>query len=256
MKIVAWNVNGLRAVYKKGFLSSLKQINPDIIGLQEVKVKKNQIPQRLVQIPGYQLVFNSAKRAGYSGTAVYTKIEPNSINKTLGLKRFDDEGRLIELVFKDFILMNLYLPNGGRQKQDMDYKLKAYDRIFEYIKERKKLILIGDFNIAHKEIDLARPKANKNSTGFTPEERKRIDRLLALGLEDTFRIFNKERGNYSFWAYFAKSRERNIGWRIDYCFVSRDLVKSVKKAFILTGVLGSDHCPVGVKLSFDLGSYR
>ncbi|MDD3679384.1 MAG: exodeoxyribonuclease III [Candidatus Shapirobacteria bacterium] len=248
MKIVSWNVNGLRAIYQKDFLVNLEKINPDIIGLQEIKAQENQLPQKLNQIPGYQLILNSAKRPGYSGTAVYTKITPRVINKTLGFKRFDDEGRLTELQFDDFILMNLYLPNGGRQKQDMQYKMTVYDKLFSYLKNKKKLILIGDFNIAHKEIDLARPKDNENNTGFTPEERKRIDYLLALGFEDTFRMFNKNRGNYSFWVYFAQARARNIGWRIDYCFVGRDLAGSVKKAFILKRITGSDHCPVGIEL--------
>ncbi len=248
MKIVSWNVNGLRAIYRKNFLDNLKKINPDIIGLQEIKAKKNQLSSRLLEVPGYQLILNSAKRPGYSGTAVYTKIKPRSINKNLGFSRFDGEGRLTELGFGDFNIMNLYLPNGGRQKQDMAYKLKTYDKLFSYIKNKKKLILIGDFNIAHKTIDLARPKENKNNTGFTPEEREKIDQLLDLGFVDTFRMFNKKGDNYSFWAYFAKAREKNIGWRIDYCFVSRDLEEEIKGAFILPQIFGSDHCPVGVEL--------
>jgi len=248
VKIVSWNVNGLRAVYKKGFLASLGKINPDIIGLQEIKIKADQIPPALEQIPGYQLVFNSGERAGYSGTAVYTRIKPKAINRILGMDRFDDEGRLIELKFADFTLINFYLPNGGRQKQDMVYKLRSYDKIFKYLKAKKRLILIGDFNVAHKEIDLARPAENKNNTGFTPEERVKIDQLLNLGFEDTFRIFNKEGENYSFWAYFARARERNVGWRIDYCFVSQDLKEEVKSAFILPKILGSDHCPVGAAI--------
>lgn len=248
MKIVSWNVNGLRAVYRKGFLNNLKKINPDIIGLQEIKVKKDQVPPNLLEIPGYQLILNSAKRSGYSGTAIYSKITPKNINKNLGFSRFDNEGRLIESEFDDFSLMNLYLPNGGRQKQDMAYKLKTYDKLFSYIKNKKRLILIGDFNIAHQKIDLARPKENKNNTGFTPEEREKINQLLDLGFVDSFRLFNKKGENYSFWAYFARTRERNIGWRIDYCFVSRDLEKKIKEAFILPQVFGSDHCPVGVRL--------
>lgn len=248
MKIVSWNVNGLRAVYQKEFLASLKKISPDIIGLQEIKVRADQIPLALEQVPGYRLIFNSGKRAGYSGTAIYTRIKPKAINKTLGMDRFDDEGRLIELEFADFNIMNFYMPNGGRQKQDMAYKLEAYDRLFDHLKDKKRLILIGDFNIAHQAIDLARPQENKNNTGFTPEERAKIDQLLDLGFIDTFRIFNKEGGNYSFWAYFARARERNVGWRIDYCFVSQDLKKEVKKAFILPEVFGSDHCPVGATI--------
>ena len=248
MKIVSWNINGLRAVYRKGFLANLEKINPDIIGLQEIKSKKNQLPKKLLAIPGYQLVLNSANRPGYSGTAVYTKEKPGLVNKVLGVKRFDQEGRLIELDFGDFTLMNLYLPNGGRQKQDMEYKLAVYDRFLGYLKGKERLVLIGDFNIAHQEIDLARPKDNKKNTGFTTEERKKIDQLLVLGLKDTFRLFNKEGGHYSFWVYYARARERNIGWRIDYCFVSQGLTAFVKKAFILDQVTGSDHCPVGIEL--------
>ncbi|MDD3531731.1 MAG: exodeoxyribonuclease III [Candidatus Shapirobacteria bacterium] len=248
MKIISWNINGFRAIYQKDFLTNLKTINPDIIGLQEIKAKENQLPANLLRMAGYQLILNPAKRAGYSGTAVYSKKEPKSTNKSLGLDRFDNEGRLIELEFENFNIMNLYLPNGGRQKQDMGYKLKVYDRLFSYIKDKKSLVLIGDFNIAHQPIDLARPVENKNNTGFTPKEREKIDQLLDLGFVDTFRLFNKEGGNYSFWAYFARARERNIGWRIDYCFVSQDLKEKVKEAFILPKVLGSDHCPVGIAL--------
>jgi len=248
MKIISWNINGFRAIYQKDFLTNLKTINPDIIGLQEIKAKENQLPANLLRMAGYQLILNPAKRAGYSGTAVYSKKEPKSTNKSLGLDRFDNEGRLIELEFENFNIMNLYLPNGGRQKQDMGYKLKVYDRLFSYIKDKKSLVLIGDFNIAHQPIDLARPVENKNNTGFTPKEREKIDQLLDLGFVDTFRLFNKEGGNYSFWAYFARARERNIGWRIDYCFVSQDLNENGKEAFILPKVLGSDHCPVGIAL--------
>ena len=248
MKIISWNINGFRAIYQKDFLTNLKTINPDIIGLQEIKAKENQLPANLLRMAGYQLILNPAKRAGYSGTAVYSKKEPKSTNKSLGLDRFDNEGRLIELEFENFNIMNSYLPNGGRQKQDMGYKLKVYDRLFSYIKDKKSLVLIGDFNIAHQPIDLARPVENKNNTGFTPKEREKIDQLLDLGFVDTFRLFNKEGGNYSFWAYFARARERNIGWRIDYCFVSQDLKEKVKEAFILPKVLGSDHCPVGIAL--------
>jgi len=247
MKIVSWNINGLRAVYQKDFLGSLKKINPDIVGLQEIKAKEDQVPTDLFRVAGYQLILNPARRAGYSGTAIYTKHSPKQINNLLGFDRFDSEGRLIELEFDDFSLMNLYLPNGGRQKQDMVYKLKIYDKLFSYIKNKKRLILIGDFNIAHQEIDLARPKDNKNNTGFTPGEREKIDQLLTLGFIDTFRMFNKKGDNYSFWAYFARARERNIGWRIDYCFVSQDLKEKVKEAFILPQIFGSDHCPVGLR---------
>ena len=249
MQILSWNVNGLRSAYKKGFLNWLEKSNADIVCLQELRSKKEQLPEELVDIGGYYSFFNSAARKGYSGTVVYVKKEPLKIEKEIGFKRFDEEGRMIKLKYKDFTLINFYMPNGGRQKQDMDYKLEFYDYLFGYLKkDNKNLILTGDFNIAHKEIDLARPKENKNSTGFTPEEREKIDKLINLGFIDSFRFFNKDKKAYTFWSNFAHARERDVGWRIDYFFISKDLFSQCKKSFILKNIMGSDHCPIGIEV--------
>jgi len=244
MKIVSWNVNGLRSAYKKHFLKSFKEFNADIVCLQELRAEKKQLPEELINIDGYYSFFNPAIKRGYSGTVVYAKEKPLKIEKIIGFKRFDEEGRMIKLEYKDFTLINFYMPNGGRQKQTMDFKLKLYDYLFKYLKNSKKTILTGDFNIAHKEIDLARPKANKNKTGFTPEERKKIDELINLGFIDSFRFFNKDKKAYTFWSNFAHARERDVGWRIDYFFVSRDLISDCKSSFILKDIIGSDHYPI------------
>lgn len=250
MKILSWNVNGIRAAYRKGFLDWFKQFNGDIVCIQEVRADKDQIPNKLLNLEGYNSYFSPAVRKGYSGTAVFSKKEPLKIEKNTGFKRFDDEGRMIELKFKDFTLMNFYMPNGGRQKQNMDYKLKFYDFLLNYLKNNnEKLILTGDFNIAHKPIDLARPEDNKNNTGFTPEEREKISKLIDLGFVDTFRALNKDKEAYTFWTYMNKAREKDIGWRIDYFFVSKDLFPKVKDSFILKDVMGSDHCPIGIDIN-------
>ncbi len=249
MKILSWNISGIRAAYRKGFLDWFKETNGDIVCLQEIRANKEQLPEDLKEIEGYYSYLNPAVRKGYSGTAVYSKEEPLKVEKETGFKRFDEEGRMIKLKFKDFTLINFYMPNGGRQKQDMDYKLEFYDFFLNYLKTTKeKLILTGDFNIAHKPIDLARPKANKDNTGFTPEERKRISKLIDLGFVDTFRALNKDKEAYTFWTYMNNAREKDIGWRIDYFFVSKELLPKVKDSFILSDVEGSDHCPIGIDL--------
>ena len=249
MKIISWNVNGLRAAYKKDFLDKFKELNADIVCLQEVRAEKEQLPEEVINIEGYSSCFNSAIKKGYSGTAIYFKEKPLKIEKDIGFKRFDEEGRMIKLEYKDFTLINFYIPNGGKQKQDMAYKLEFYDYLFKYLKkDNKKLILTGDFNIAHKEIDLARPKANKNNTGFTSEEREKIDQLINLNFIDSFRHFNKNKEAYTFWSNFARARERDIGWRIDYFFISKTLFSKCKRSFILKDVMGSDHCPIGIEI--------
>jgi exodeoxyribonuclease-3 len=251
MKIFSWNVNGLRASYKKGFLNWFKEAKPDIVCLQEVRSKRDELPEELKEINGYNLFLNPAKKPGYSGTAIYTKEKPIKEVTTIKLDRFDKEARMIRLDFPGFILINLYLPHGGRQKENLDYKLEVYVRLLKYLKKlkNKKVVLVGDFNIAHKEIDLARAKDNQNNIMFTPEERRQIDKIIKLGFIDTFRKFDNTIGHYTWWSNFAKARERNLGWRIDYCFVSKPLVKKVKHAFILDKVLGSDHCPIGIDIS-------
>ena len=250
MKILSWNVNGIRAVYKKGFLDWLKKSRADIVCLQETKAQKEQLPFDLTQPKNYHSYFNSAARKGYGGVAIYTKEKPSKIESNLGLKRFDQEGRLLKLQFPHFILINLYLPHGGRKKENYGYKLEVYEQLIKYLRKtrREKILLIGDFNIAHQEIDLARPKDNVKNIMFTPKERKQIDRIIKLGFIDSFRKFHEEGGHYTWWAYIRNCRERNIGWRIDYAFASKSLTPKLRKAFILPKVKGSDHCPIGIKL--------
>jgi len=248
MKILSWNVNGIRAVYKRGFLKWLNQTKADIVCLQETKAQKEQIPDDLINPKGYYSYFNSASKKGYSGVAVYSKTKPEKAEYKLGMKRFDQEGRILKLKYPKFTLINIYLPHGGRGKENLDYKLESYKYLLNYLKRNKSknIILIGDFNIAHQEIDLARPKDNKNNIMFSPIERKQIDKIIKLGFTDTFRKFNQKTGNYTWWPYYRNCRERNIGWRIDYVFTSRNL--KLKNAFILKNVSGSDHCPIGVEL--------
>jgi exodeoxyribonuclease-3 len=249
MKILSWNVNGLRAVHKKGFLSWLENCNADIICLQETKAQLEQFPNDLLKVANYQLYSNSAIKKGYAGVAVYTKQKPEKVEYKLGLGRFDQEGRIIKLTFPKFILFNFYLPHGGRQKENLDYKLEVYDTIFKIIDKikDKNIILAGDFNIAHEEIDLANPKQNKNNIMFTENERKQISKLIKMGFIDSFRKFNSETGNYTWWPYAFNARERNLGWRIDYIFTSRSIEANLKFAFILNKINLSDHCPIGIE---------
>jgi len=244
-------VNGLRAVLrnKKDFLKWFKETKADIFCLQEIRVNKEQFPEKLF-LKEYHLYFNSAKKKGYAGVAVYTKQRPKQVEYRLGFKKFDSEGRILKLRYPDFLLINLYLPHGGRQKENLGYKIEAYKHLLAYLKRNKNrnLILTGDFNIAHQEIDLARPKQNKNNIMFTKEERRQIDEIIKLGFVDSFRKFNKEKGHYTWWPYFAKARERNLGWRIDYIFVSRKMGLKLKDAFILKKIRGSDHCPIGIEV--------
>lgn len=250
MKIISWNVNGLRAVYKKNFWDWFKKTKADIICLQEIKAHPEQLTPELVKPKGYYSYFNPASKKGYSGVAIYTKKEPLKVEYKLGMKRFDQEGRILKLEYPNFTLFNLYLPQGGRQKENMGYKLEVYTHLLNYLKrnKNKKIILIGDFNIAHEEIDLARPKQNQKNTMFTPKERKQIDKIIDLGFTDTFRKFHKQAGQYTWWPWLAKARLRNMGWRIDYVFTSKSLTPKLKNAFILSEVRGSDHCPVGVEM--------
>jgi len=261
MKIISWNVNGLRAIYKKGFWEWFEKIKADIVCLQETKIQEEQLSFDLVKLKNYSSFFNSASKKGYSGVGVFSKKRPLSVKRKLGLKRFDSEGRFLELQYPEFTLINLYLPHGGRQKENLAYKLEVYQFLFKYLEKikspegkqasygaGKNLILIGDFNIAHQEIDLARPKQNKNNIMFTPKEREQIDRLIDLGFTDSFRKFHNDGGHYTWWPYFANARQRNLGWRIDYAFVSKKLVPNLKKSFILSQVQGSDHCPIGIEI--------
>lgn len=255
MKIISWNVNGLRAVYKRNFAAQLERIDADIVCLQEIKIDEGGLSSGLFsahpfEIPGYNTYFNPAAKKGYSGVAVYAKDKPIVAQNRLGIERFDGEGRILELQYPDFTVINIYVPHGGRKKENLEYKLDVYGKLFRHLKnvDGKPTILAGDLNVAHKEADLARPKENINNTMFTAEERKQIDKLIGLDFVDSFRKFHQEGGRYTWWPYRNDARERNLGWRIDYIFVSGSLAKNLTDAFMLADVNGSDHCPIGIEL--------
>jgi exodeoxyribonuclease-3 len=252
MHIVSWNVNGIRAVFKKGFSDWFLATKPDILCLQETKATEEQIPEAIRDAAGYYKYYATAEKKGYSGVALFTLEEPEAVEFGFGIKRFDNEGRIIIAFYNTFILFNIYFPNGKASKERLRYKMDFYDAFLENVdsfKEKgKRIIICGDVNTAHREIDLARPKENEKVSGFLPEERAWIDKLLSHGYYDTFRIFNSEGGNYTWWDYKTRARERNIGWRIDYFLVSDNLRKSLKSACILTDIMGSDHCPIGIEI--------
>jgi len=250
MKIISWNINGLRSVFKKNFADFVENGHADIICLQEIKTQKEISQQNLFTPLAYQFYANYALKKGYSGVAAFVKNKPLKIKKNLGLERFDTEGRMLYLEYPDFTLINLYVPHGGRQKENLAYKLEVYKKFLNYLRKvkNKNVILSGDFNVAHQEIDLARPKQNQNNIMFTPEERKQIDALIKLGFVDTFRKFHPDGGHYTWWPYMANARQRNLGWRIDYIFVSKALAPKLKNAFILKDIVGSDHCPIGIEI--------
>lgn len=250
MKIISWNVNGIRSAAKKGFFEWLEKEDPDIVCLQEIKIGEDKLTFEYLYPDNYEAYFNTAERPGYSGVAVFSKEKPVSLKKELGMQRFDSEGRMLQMEFHSFTLVNLYIPQGSRDKSNMGYKLKTYNNIHKYLGDRgtKNTIILGDFNVAHNEIDLARPKQNLNNTMFTFPERVQIDKLLAAGFIDSFRKFNSEGGNYSWWPYMYNARSKNIGWRIDYIFASSDLENKLKDAFILKDVVASDHCPIGIEI--------
>jgi len=252
MKILSWNVNGIRAIEKKGFLDWLSHESPDILCIQETKSRPEQLKQNLLSPEGYTTFWSAAERRGYSGTAVFTKIKPKSVFEGLGIKKFDNEGRTLMLDYEKFILFNIYFPNGGNGNIRVPFKMAFYDAFLKKAeklkKQGKKLVICGDVNTAHEEIDLARPKSNEKNTGFLPEERAWITKFLSKGYIDTFRYFCRDPDHYTWWDYKTGARKRNVGWRIDYFFISDNLKKQLKKAFILKDVWGSDHCPLGIEL--------
>ena len=255
MKILSWNVNGIRAIEKKGFVSWLHAEKPDILCVQETKAHETQLSKALREVDGYSAHYVSGERKGYSGVAVYSAVPPRSIRKGFGLPRFDDEGRTIVAEYDTFLLYNIYFPNGKASAERLAYKMDFYEAFLEHAgalqDQGKKLIICGDVNTAHKEIDLARPKENEKISGFLPEERAWIDRFIARGFLDTFRLFNREPGQYSWWDYKTRARDRNIGWRIDYFFVTENLRSRLSSAFMLSQVMGSDHCPIGIELKVE-----
>lgn len=249
MKLISWNVNGLRAVIKKGFFESMEIMDPDIICLQEIKMQEG---QAVIDLPEYEEYYNYAVRPGYSGTAIFTKVTPKTVSYGLDMEHHDNEGRVITLEFDDYYLVNVYTPNSKQKLERLEYRMEWEIDFRNYLKELDKVkpvILCGDLNVAHKEIDLKNPSTNRKSAGFTDEERGKMTDLLDAGFTDTFRHFYPDKTDaYSWWSYFAKSRERNIGWRIDYFVVSDRFVENLEDAFIYPEIMGSDHCPVGIIL--------
>jgi len=251
MKIITWNVNGIRSVFKTTFLDWLKNENPDIVCLQEIKADWNELPEEYTYIDGYYSYFHSAKKKGYSGVAVYTKVKPITVDTVFGLERFDDEGRSLKLTFQDFILYNFYIPHGGRMKENLGYKLDVYKKLFATLKDLqgKEVILTGDFNIAHTHLDLVNAKQNENNTMFTPQERQQLDALIYRGYIDTFRKVYPEKKAYTWWPYANEARERDIGWRIDYVFVTKNLERAIEDVFMRRETRGSDHGAFGLILN-------
>jgi len=252
LKILSWNINGIRAVQKKGFLEWLAREKPDILGVQETKAKPEQLDMFLLHPEGYQTYWNSAVRPGYSGVALFTRKKPVKVTNGFGVKKFDEEGRVITAEYPDFAFLTVYFPNGKASEERLQYKMDFYDETRRWVRALKKkqpnIIVCGDYNTAHKEIDLARPKENEGVSGFLPIERAWMDTWVADGMVDIFREFHGGPWNYSWWDMKSGARERNVGWRIDYHFVTESLVPKVRDASILKDVTGSDHAPVEIQL--------
>ncbi|MCG6930276.1 MAG: exodeoxyribonuclease III [Desulfofustis sp.] len=254
MKIVSWNINGLRAAFNKGFTGAVRDMDPDILCLQETKLQEDQRTAEMIDLGAYRSFWDFAVRKGYSGVAAYVKQLPEQHRCGFGIDRFDCEGRVIELVYERFTLFNVYFPNGQKDDERLQYKLDFYRDFFAYTDRLKSqgrsLIITGDFNTAHNEIDLKNPQSNKDRSGFLRIERDVLDDILSRGYVDTFRYFYPDTVKYSWWSYRFNARQNNAGWRIDYFFVSEDLVADgvVTDAFILNDIHGSDHCPVGIEL--------
>jgi exodeoxyribonuclease-3 len=254
MKIVSWNVNGLRSLTKNDYWQTfLKEAKPDIFCLQETKANPEQLPDELREVAGFSSFFSSCQiRKGYSGVALYSKIEPLSVIYGMGIKEFDQEGRLVGAEYEDFWLLNVYFPNGGRGPERLDYKMRFYDAFLafaEKLRKQKPVIFCGDVNVAHEEIDLARPKENEETTGFLPQERAWADEVINSGYVDSFRHFHPSvTGSYTYWDTITRARDRNVGWRIDYFFVAQEFINRIKKAEIYNEIYGSDHCPISITI--------
>jgi len=251
MKLISWNVNGLRAIYKKGFMEAFKNLNADIFCIQETKMQEGQIE---LDLNGYYEYYNYAERKGYSGTAIFTKKEPVNVSYGIGIEEHDREGRVITLEFEDFYMVNCYTPNSGRELARLDYRMVWEEAFRKYLKKldsKKPVILCGDLNVAHTEIDLKNPKSNRKNAGFTDEERGKIDKLIKSGFTDTFRkLYPEKEGAYTWWSYMFNARANNAGWRIDYFLVSDRINDKIKEATIYSDIMGSDHCPVGLEINW------
>ncbi|MFL3014820.1 MAG: exodeoxyribonuclease III [Candidatus Neomarinimicrobiota bacterium] len=252
MRLISWNVNGIRAAVKKGFLDYLKREEPDILCIQESKAHKEQLSSEILNDHGYHTYWHSGIKKGYSGVATFCKTEPLFVQEGIGIKKYDDEGRVIITEHDDFLLYNIYFPNGQKDDTRLNYKLDFYDDLLPIINEQvesgNNVIVTGDWNTAHHPIDLARPKENINTSGFMPIEREKLDTYVSQGWVDTFRLFHDEPERYSWWTYRFGARQRNVGWRIDYFFVNQDMVDLCYHADIHHKILGSDHCPVSLEL--------
>lgn len=255
MKFISFNVNGIRAMEKKGVFEKLLALDADIIGIQETKATPDQLSEKVISPPGYFSCFDSSKiRKGYSGVAVYSKARPEKIECGLGKDEYDEEGRCLTLHFKDFVFVTAYFPNGGRDEEHFQFKLRYYELFLKHVQKLEKkydaVIFCGDLNVAHNEIDLARPKENSKQIGFLPVERAWVDKVEVSGFVDTFRSLHPDMVKYSWWDQKTGARVRNVGWRIDYFFVNQELLEHVKNADILDDFLGSDHAPVVLEINF------
>ena len=254
MKLISWNVNGLRAVITKGFQDFFNKIDADIFCLQETKMQEEQIDDNIKNIfKNYYSYWNSAEKKGYSGTAIFSKQKPISIKYGIGIEEHDKEGRVITLEFEKFYMVNCYTPNSKRELERLEYRMIWEDEFRNYLlmlNETKPVIMCGDLNVAHKEIDLKNPKSNRRNAGFTDEERDKMTKLLNAGFTDTFRYLYPDKTEmYSWWSYMFKAREKNVGWRIDYFIVSKSIEEKIEESYIYSEVLGSDHCPVGLEIN-------
>ena len=247
MKIISWNVAGFRAVLKKGFEEFFNNIDADIFCINESKVNIDQFD---FKPEGYYMFLNPAEKKGYSGILVYSKIEPLNVTFGMGIEEHDHEGRMITLEYDDFYLVSVYVPNVKRDLSRLDYRMIWEDEFKDYVKKlekKKPVIICGDMNVAHEEIDIKNAKANRGNAGFTDEERDKMTKLLDSGFIDTYRYYNPDKEEYTWWSYIGKAREKNIGWRIDYFLVSKDIIKKIKNTMIYTDIMGSDHCPIGIE---------
>lgn len=249
MQLISWNVNGIRACVNKGFKEYFKQAQADIFCIQETKCQPDQIE---LEFNEYHSYWNSAKKKGYSGTAIFTKIEPKQVKYGIGIEEHDQEGRIITLEFENFYLINNYTPNSKRELERLKYRQQWEDEIRKYLSKlnkKKPVIMCGDLNVAHQEIDLKNPKTNKGNAGFTNEERQKMTMLLETGFTDSFRyLYPQKENSYTWWSYMGKAREKNVGWRIDYFIVSNGIKQKIEEASIHSEIMGSDHCPIGLKI--------
>lgn len=252
MKLISYNVNGIRSAMSKGFVEWLKEENPDIIGLQEIKALENNVDSAIFKDLGYELYWHPAVKKGYSGVAIFSKIKPKSIKYGMGLNKYDDEGRILQADFDGFSFISSYFPSGTTGEERQSFKYQFLDDIFGYMqdlrRENSTVIMSGDYNICHKPIDIHNPVSNKNSSGFLPEERAWIDKFTNTGFIDTFRHFNPNPHQYSWWSFRANSRAKNLGWRIDYHMATKELQNRLKSAVILPNIKHSDHCPVVLEI--------